>query len=52
MQVITQFLENVTNYLNDSITYTVISGTNSLNYQKYVQVIHKLIKNPTTSKKI
>ena len=36
----TQFLKlNVTSYLNDSITYTVVSGGNSLSYQKHVQVI-------------
>ena len=47
---IPNFLKNITNYPKDAITYTVVSGGNSLCYQKHVQVIHKLIRNSITSK--
>ena len=44
------FLKNITNYPSDPITYTVISGGNSLSYKKYIQVINKLVKISITSK--
>ena len=50
-QVILQI--NITNtyFLGQhSNTYKVLSDGNSLSYQKYVQVIHKLTKNSITSK--
>ena len=43
-------LKKVTNYLSNSITYKVISGGNSLSYQKHVQVIHELTRNSIISK--
>ena len=43
-------LKNITNYPNNSITYTVLSSGNSLSYQKHEQVIHKLTRNSITSK--
>ena len=43
-------MKNITNYPNDSITHTMVSGGNSLSYQNHVQVIHKLTRNSITSK--
>ena len=49
-KLLPNLLKNVTNYPKDGITYTVVSGGNSLCYQKHVQVIHKLTRNSITSK--